>query len=190
MNAYNEIIMQQLTAGIIELVPDNEQHIGPHYYIPHRVIEKFDSLTTKLRIVLDASSHMRNEQSLNDCIHPGPSILKSILGILLRSRNSPYLMVADLEKAFHQVRLQSKHRNVTKFLWLKDPSKSPTADNIVTYRFTRLPFGITASPFLLAITILLYMELELEPIHDKIKRNLYVDNVFFTPELSMNYYRL
>ncbi|PIC43144.1 hypothetical protein B9Z55_003969 [Caenorhabditis nigoni] len=67
------------------------------------------------------------------------------------------------------------------FLWLKDPTKPPTPDNIITYRFTRLPFGITASPFLLAITILLYMELNPHPINDKIKENLYVDNVLFTP---------
>uniref|UniRef100_A0A8R1E9N1 Reverse transcriptase domain-containing protein n=1 Tax=Caenorhabditis japonica TaxID=281687 RepID=A0A8R1E9N1_CAEJA len=102
-DAYHDIIMQQLASGIIEVAPEAEKQTGPHYFIPHRVIEKLDSLTTKLRIVLDASSHMKNELSLNDCIHPGPSILKSIVGILLRARNKPFLMVADLEKAFHQV---------------------------------------------------------------------------------------
>uniref|UniRef100_A0A8R1DZL4 Copper-fist domain-containing protein n=1 Tax=Caenorhabditis japonica TaxID=281687 RepID=A0A8R1DZL4_CAEJA len=117
--SYNDIIQQQLSAGIIEPVPDSEKQIGPHYYIPHKVIIKPDSQTTKLRIVLDASSHMKHEMSLNDCIHAGPSILKSILGILLRARTTPYLMIADIEKAFHQVRVQSHHRNVTKFLWLK-----------------------------------------------------------------------
>uniref|UniRef100_A0A8R1I4K3 Integrase catalytic domain-containing protein n=1 Tax=Caenorhabditis japonica TaxID=281687 RepID=A0A8R1I4K3_CAEJA len=119
------------------------------------------------RFVLDASSHMKHEMSLNDCIHAGPSILKSILGILLRARTTPYLMIADIEKAFHQVRVQSHHRNVTKFLWLKNHIEPPTPDNIVTYRFTRLPFGITASPFLLAITILRYMELNPQEIHKK-----------------------
>ncbi|CAO4359944.1 unnamed protein product [Caenorhabditis nigoni] len=181
LQAYDEIIQQQLSTGIIEVVPETETNNGPHYYIPHRVVVKQDSLTTKLRIVLDASSHQRNEQSLNDCIFPGPSILKSIVGILLRSRTTPYLLIADLEKAFHQVRLQSEHRNVTKFLWLKDISKPPTPDNIITFRFTRIPFGITASPFLLAVTILLYMALNPHPINDKITQNLYVDNVTFTP---------
>ncbi|PIC11431.1 hypothetical protein B9Z55_029090 [Caenorhabditis nigoni] len=181
LQAYNEIIQQQLSTGIIEIVPEAETDTGPHYYIPHRVIVKQDSVTTKLRIVLDASSHQKNERSLNDCIFPGPSILKSIVGILLRSRITPYLLIADLEKAFHQVRLQAEHRNVTKFLWLKDISKPATPDNIVTFRFTRIPFGITASPFLLAVTILLYMALNPHPINDKITQNLYVDNVTFTP---------
>uniref|UniRef100_A0A8R1E2H8 Integrase catalytic domain-containing protein n=1 Tax=Caenorhabditis japonica TaxID=281687 RepID=A0A8R1E2H8_CAEJA len=180
--SYNDIIQQQLSAGIIEPVPDSEKQIGPHYYIPHKVVIKPDSQTTKLRIVLDASSHMKHEMSLNDCIHAGPSILKSILGILLRARTTPYLMIADIEKAFHQVRVQSHHRNVTKFLWLKNHIEPPTPDNIVTYRFTRLPFGITASPFLLAITILRYMELNPQEIHRKIVQNLYVDNVTFTPD--------
>ncbi|CAO4364538.1 unnamed protein product [Caenorhabditis nigoni] len=181
LQAYNEIIQQQLSSGIIEVVPEAEVDTGPHYYIPHRVVVKQDSSTTKLRIVLDASSHQKHEQSLNDCIFPGPSILKSIVGILLRARTTPYLLIADLEKAFHQVRLQAEHRNVTKFLWLKDISKPPTPENIVTFRFTRIPFGITASPFLLAVTILLYMTLYPDPINDKITQNLYVDNVTFTP---------
>uniref|UniRef100_A0A8R1I441 Reverse transcriptase domain-containing protein n=1 Tax=Caenorhabditis japonica TaxID=281687 RepID=A0A8R1I441_CAEJA len=183
-DAYHDIIMQQLASGIIEVAPEAEKQTGPHYFIPHRVIEKLDSLTTKLRIVLDASSHMKNELSLNDCIHPGPSILKSIVGILLRARNKPFLMVADLEKAFHQVRLQAQHRNATKFLWMKNPHSPPTPENIIIYRFTRLPFGITASPFLLAITIILYMEMAPEAINDKIAQNLYVDNVLFTPETA------
>uniref|UniRef100_A0A1I7TE92 Integrase catalytic domain-containing protein n=1 Tax=Caenorhabditis tropicalis TaxID=1561998 RepID=A0A1I7TE92_9PELO len=177
LKAYDDIIQQQLQAGIIELVPEEEKHIGPHYHIPHRVIVKLDSLTTKLRIVLDASSHMRNELSLNNCMHPGPSILKSIVGILLRARTKLFLLIADIEKAFHQVHVQPKHRNVTKFLWLKDPIKPVTDDNIITYRFTRIPFGITSSPFLLAITILSYMELYPHPLNSKITENLYVDNV-------------
>uniref|UniRef100_A0A8R1DS75 Reverse transcriptase domain-containing protein n=1 Tax=Caenorhabditis japonica TaxID=281687 RepID=A0A8R1DS75_CAEJA len=144
--------------------------MGPHYFIPHRVIGKLDSLTTKLRIVLDASSHMKNELSLNDCIHSGPSILKSIVGILLSARNTPFLMVADLEKAFDQVRLQAQHKNATKFLWMKSPHSPPTPDNIKIYRFTRLPFGITSSPFLLAIKIMRYMEMASEAINDKIAR--------------------
>uniref|UniRef100_A0A8R1E634 Uncharacterized protein n=1 Tax=Caenorhabditis japonica TaxID=281687 RepID=A0A8R1E634_CAEJA len=82
-DAYHDIIMQQLASGIIEVAPEAEKQMGPHYFIPHRVIENLDSLTTKLRIVIDASSHMKNELSLNDCIYPGPSILKSIVGILL-----------------------------------------------------------------------------------------------------------
>uniref|UniRef100_A0A8R1I8D6 Reverse transcriptase domain-containing protein n=1 Tax=Caenorhabditis japonica TaxID=281687 RepID=A0A8R1I8D6_CAEJA len=102
---YHKIINDQLEAGIIEKVNEPLRAVKerrPVYYIPHRNIMKEDSLTTKLRIVLDASSHMVDKLSLNDCLHAGPSILQSIFGILLRSRLSKYVLMADIEKAFHQ----------------------------------------------------------------------------------------
>ncbi|EGT51378.1 hypothetical protein CAEBREN_15675 [Caenorhabditis brenneri] len=177
---YHDIIMKQVEEGIVEEIPLSAQTEGPEYFIPHRVVIKEDSLTTKLRIVLDASSHMRREISLNDCLHPGPSILQSILGIMIRSRLSKYLMMSDIKRAFHQVRIQEKFRDVTKFLWLHDPSKGYSEENLRAYRFTRLPFGVSSSPFLLAVTILRYLEINENKLNDRIKENLYVDNVILT----------
>ncbi|EGT41965.1 hypothetical protein CAEBREN_19763 [Caenorhabditis brenneri] len=177
---YHDIIMKQVEEGIVEEIPLSSKASGPEYFIPHRVVVKEDSLTTKLRIVLDASSHMRKELSLNDCLHPGPSILQSILGIMIRSRLSKYLMMSDIKRAFHQVRIQEKFRDVTKFLWLDDPSKGYSEENLRAFRFTRLPFGVSSSPFLLAVTILRYLEINENKLNDRIKENLYVDNVILT----------
>ncbi|EGT60120.1 hypothetical protein CAEBREN_32382, partial [Caenorhabditis brenneri] len=177
---YDKIIKQQLESGIIEEVVEDMNSSEPIFYIPHTVVIKEDSLTTKLRIVLDASSHMKDENSLNDCLHAGPSILQPIVGILLRTRLSKYMIISDIEKAFHQVRIQSEFRNVTRFLWIRDITKEPKGDNVVTYRFTRLPFGMSCSPFLLAITILLYLDMAPAEINNQIVENLYVDNVLLT----------
>ncbi|EGT36592.1 hypothetical protein CAEBREN_32772 [Caenorhabditis brenneri] len=177
---YHDIITKQLEEGIVEQIPLSSKSDGPEYFIPHRVVVKEDSLTTKLRIVLDASSHMKNELSLNDCLHPGPSILQSILGIMIRSRLSKFLLMSDIKRAFHQVRIQEQFRDVTKFLWLEDPSKGYTEDNLKAFRFTRLPFGVSSSPFLLAVTILRYLEVNDHSLNERIKENLYVDNVILT----------
>ena len=40
-------------------------------------------------------------------------------GILLRFRQYPIVMLADIEKAFLQVGIQEKERDVTRFLWFK-----------------------------------------------------------------------
>ncbi|EFO84395.1 hypothetical protein CRE_19915 [Caenorhabditis remanei] len=178
--AYHQILMGQLASGIIEEVIPGTPADGPEYYIPHRVVIKQESLTTKLRIVLDASSHMKNQLSLNDCLYPGPSILQSILGILLRSRLPKFLMTADIEKAFHAVMVQEKFRDAMKFIWLKNPEEGFKESNIATYRFSRLPFGVTCSPFLLAVTILTYLDLDLDDFNERFLENLYVDNVMFT----------
>ncbi|CAI2306181.1 unnamed protein product [Caenorhabditis sp. 36 PRJEB53466] len=47
-------------------------------------------------------------------------------------------------------------------------------------RFTRIPFGINASPFILGASITLYLYNKPAPINKAILRNLYVDNVLFT----------
>lgn len=182
LEEYDKIIRNQLASGIIEEVTDlHRQEKSPVYYIPHKEVVKTDSLTTKIRIVLDASSRGRGKLSLNDCQFPGPSILESIFGILLRARMHPNILVADIEKAFHQVRLLPECRNATRFLWVNDLKKRPTKDNTVEYRFARLPFGVTSSPFLLAATIKYFLDRETNTsIAADIQQNLYVDNVLFT----------
>ncbi|CAO4386590.1 unnamed protein product [Caenorhabditis nigoni] len=175
--AYEDILKQQLASEIIEEVTEEMNTTGPTYYIPHDVVVKEDSTTTKLRIVLDASSHRKGELSLNECLHPGPSLLQPIHGILLRCRLTEFLMIGDIEKAFHQVRIQPEFRNVTRFLWVRDIDKEPVGDNLVIYRFTRLPFGVACSPFLLSVTIEAYLEVDPDELNEKVQRCLYVDNV-------------
>ncbi|KHN88744.1 hypothetical protein Tcan_00570, partial [Toxocara canis] len=73
--------------------------------------------------------------------------------MLIRFRLAPIIVVADVEKAFLQVQLKEEDRDSTRFLWVKERSKMFDPRNIQVYRFTRLPFGVVASPFLLAATI-------------------------------------
>ncbi|EYC14861.1 hypothetical protein Y032_0039g49 [Ancylostoma ceylanicum] len=164
--------------GIIEEVDEYQFDDHRVYYIPHQAVIKETSATTKLRVVFDASSHYKGAPSLNDCLHSGPAILPDLVGILLRSRLSRYLLVADVEKAFLQIRLQQNQRDATRFLWLRNPYLPPTPDNIRIFRFTRVPFGITASPFLLAASIIYYLHQEpSKPLNKEIEKNTYVDNV-------------
>lgn len=180
LNEYNQIIMDQLKAGFIELVSDEMMKLNlPQYYIPHRAVEKPDSSTTKLRIVLDASSRAAGQLSLNDCVHTGTNMITPLFGILLRARCTRYIIVADIAKAFHQVRLQPEFRNVTFFMWLKDLNKPPVGDNVIVYRFTRIPFGLACSPFLLNAYIIIFLDLNPRPLNKAIKENIYVDNCLF-----------
>jgi hypothetical protein len=87
-------------------------------------------------------------------------------------------MIADIEKAFLQVGLQTKDRDVTRFLWLKDTSKCEVDDNVDIYRFCRIPFGIISSPSLLASTIKHHLSNFGTSTAKKLLENIYVDNVF------------
>lgn len=184
LKQYDDIIQEQLDKGILDKVTpemDAEAIAKGYlvYYIPHRVVVKLSSLTTKLRIVYDASSHKKDELSLNQCVHPGPPMLQSIFGILIRARLFKYIVIADIEKAFHQVQMQPKFRDLTRFLWLKDISKPPTLDNMETLHFRKIPFGLTSSPFLLAATIVYFLSRNPHKLNEMTKDNLYVDNCLY-----------
>ncbi|PIC30147.1 hypothetical protein B9Z55_021490 [Caenorhabditis nigoni] len=178
LEEYNEIINKQLSSGIIEIC-DSEPLNKNCYYIPHQTVEKKDSNTTKRRVVLDASSHGIGQLSLNQCVKKLPSLVNLLTGIVLRSRTGKFYMTSDIEKAFHQIRLQLEDRDYTRFVWLKDWRKGAVQGNFVTYRFQRIPFGMSCSPFLLAASILTYMERYPAEINKRIEENLYVDNLLF-----------
>ncbi|XP_035216747.1 uncharacterized protein LOC118190177 [Stegodyphus dumicola] len=66
---YKEIINEQLRDGIIEQVAfhgDCDKKIG--YFMPHHAVVRESKESTKVRIVYDASSKVRDGQSLNDCL--------------------------------------------------------------------------------------------------------------------------
>ncbi|VDM94418.1 unnamed protein product, partial [Onchocerca ochengi] len=72
--------------------------------------------------------------------------------------------------------------DVTRFLWLKDKSKEATQENLVTFRFARVPFGVVSSPFPLAAVTRHLLSEESSKLLIEIAKNLYVDNVVLTSE--------
>ena len=178
LKKYNDIIMEQLKKGIIEKVTDTEDSSNMKHYIPHHAVINPESSTTKIRVVYDASAKTKKGTlSLNECLHRGPVILEDLCGLIMRFRAKKIGIIADIEKAFLQVSLQPQDRDVTRFLWLKDIDKEATNGNLEIYRFTRLPFGVISSPFLLGATILHHLEMDGTLTAKQIEDDIYVDNV-------------
>ncbi|EPB66349.1 Tas retrotransposon peptidase A16 [Ancylostoma ceylanicum] len=77
---YCNIINDQLLKNFVEDAPRSQgaDDRTPQYYIPHQAVIKSESATTKTRIVLDASSKMKGQLSLNDVIYQGPLILPNL----------------------------------------------------------------------------------------------------------------
>ena len=175
---YDRIIKDQLKKEIIEEVNDVTEEGCKKRYVPHHAVITPDRKTTKVRIVYDSSAKAKKGcKSLNECLYRGPVILEDLCGLLLRFRFYKVALTTDIEKAFLQVGLQPADRDVTRFLWLKDPTKPLSKDNLQIYRFTRVPFGVISSPFLLGATILHHLEQVGTPAADKIMKHMYVDNL-------------
>ena len=59
LQKYDSIIQEQLKAGIIEKVNADEiPEVGKTHYIPHHPVIRKQALSTKLRIVYDASNRL------------------------------------------------------------------------------------------------------------------------------------
>ncbi|XP_068237125.1 uncharacterized protein [Palaemon carinicauda] len=162
---YQKVFDSYESDHIIEEVPRQEiSGVNPVYYMPHRPVVKLSSSSTKIRPVFDASASCYNGVSLNDCLSSGPSLNPDLVEVLIRFRRWPIAVTADIRKAFLQI---SVHR----FLWPRD------SGTIRHMRFTRVPFGNTASQFLLNATIKHHLD-KYPPtsVVQDLKANMYTDN--------------
>ena len=93
--------------------------------------------------------------------------------LLLRFRIKRIGINANFEKAFLQVGLQEQDQNVTRFLWIKDTKTKEINNNLETYRFIRILFGIISTS---KITIQHHLGECNSVIALQIKIDIYVDN--------------
>ncbi|GFU08924.1 integrase catalytic domain-containing protein [Trichonephila clavipes] len=172
---YCKVLKNYLDEGIIEkvtnpFIPTN----NPVFYLPHQVIIKNESLTTKLRLVFDASAHEEKQLSLNDCLFHGVNLNPNILDLLISFRSNKIAVLADVEKAFLQISLAPKDKDVVRFL-IDDGE-----NGVQVYRFNRVLFGVNASPFLLAATIKTHIGKYMEKYPDTVRT---LDHCFYVEDL-------
>ena len=111
---YDQIIREQERTGIIEQTKCNET-CG--HFLPHQGVIRQDKQTTKLRIVFDGSAKpSKDDFSINDFLEKGPNSVPLLFDIIIRFREYPIGLTADIEKAFHQVQIAPEDRDMIKFL--------------------------------------------------------------------------
>lgn len=80
-------------------------HQAETYYLPHHAVMREDKVTTKLRVMFDASSHEEGSPSLNDCLLTGPNLNPDLMSVLIKFRLHEVAYMADIKKAFLQISL-------------------------------------------------------------------------------------
>lgn len=191
LNEYDAIIRDQIKKGVVEVVDHPESPVnGEIHYIPHHAVVREDKLTTKLRIVYDASAKSSGP-SLNDCLYTGPKFTQNIMDIIIRFRVHKVALAADIEKAFLMVSVAECDRDALRFLWIDDVNKDDRS--VVVMRFSRVMFGVSSSPFLLNATIKHLVERykDTDPgFVEMFLRSIYVDDVTFGAEDDEDAYHL
>ena len=93
----------------------------------------------KVRRVSNAASKFKG-QSLNSNLITDPDLLANPTWVFLRFRKFGIATLADIEGMFMQTTIQAEERSAQRFFWNRN--------NVIRhYRFSRLIFGATCSPF-------------------------------------------
>ncbi len=85
--------------------------------------------------------------------------------------------IADIEKAFLNIALHPEDAEAVRFLWPREPEN--LSSDFITYKWKRVPFGLSSSPFLLRVTInkhLLSVKSRFPTTVEQIEEQLYVDD--------------
>ncbi|XP_064469845.1 uncharacterized protein LOC135384579 [Ornithodoros turicata] len=151
---YDEAIRSYVENDHAERVLGDSPDSSCTYYMPHRAVIRNGSTSTRIRVVFDASSHSAGATSLNDHLEKGPKLNSELVAILLRFRMHKIAITADIKKAFLQICIRPSDRDALRFLWFATPPlPGAPLPPIEIWRMTRVPFGTTASPFLLGATL-------------------------------------
>lgn len=176
---YDNVIKDQVKSGIIEAVPEHHYDQAPIHFLPHHGVIRSDRETTKLRVVFDGSVKSdKSTASINKCLEKGLNLVPHLFDIVVKFRGYPIAVVADIEKAFHQIQINPEDRRMLRFLWFDDIEKD--RPQIKQYQFQRLVFGLTPSPAILASTIKHHLSKyeEKEPeVTSLLRSSFYVDDL-------------
>ncbi|CAD6221707.1 GSCOCG00011626001-RA-CDS [Cotesia congregata] len=171
---YIAFLDEYLALGHMSLAKD-QNTTGKGFFLPHHAVIKEDSITTKTRVFFDGSAKTSTGISLNDTLMVGPKLQDDLLCILLRFRSHIYVLTADAEKMYRQVRVNSEDTPYQKILYRRN-----TSEPIQIYTLETTTYGTSSASYLAIKTLYKLADDEEEnfPIAAQIlRRDFYVDDV-------------
>ena len=148
--AYKSVISEFIDQSTVELVTWEtlaQMMVSSRvdiYFLPHRAVYDPGRVSTKCRVVMDASAKTATGKSLNDCLLPGPPLQQQIAAVELRFRRRKVALIGDCKKMFLQVLVHPDDRPFLRFLW-HDPDDVHAVPQV--YQFRTLIFGAADSLF-------------------------------------------
>ena len=134
---YKTTVADYIDKGHARMVPEEQLNPGdrPVWYLPHHPVIH-PQKPGKVSVVFDCASKFHGT-SLNDQLLQGPDLTNSLVGVLLRFRQEPMAMIADVEQMFHQVMVKPEDCDALRFLWWPDGdlSKDPVEHQMLVHLF-------------------------------------------------------
>lgn len=172
---YSDFIQEYKSLNHLEPVSESEIDGFPKYYLPHHVVPREQSRTTKLRVVFNGSSQTSSGVFLNDILFPGPKLQTDISDVLLWFRLHQYVFSTDMVKMYRQIKVHPDDCNLQRIFWHEENQQ------ILSYRLTTVTYDLNCAPFLALRTIQQLMEDEGNryPLAiPSLSKGRYVDDIF------------
>ncbi|KFD47097.1 hypothetical protein M513_12007 [Trichuris suis] len=169
---YDNIIEEYVRLGHAEALPTDKNNCGL-WFLPHHAVEN-PKQPGNIRIVFDASART-NGISLNDLLLTGPNMLTNLFNLLVRFREFPVAVSADIAKMFHQVRVSKADQAMLSFLWRKPNSDTPVGHFNMRVHI----FGAACSPSVCTCVLRRTAEdnkTQFPTAWERVFNNVYVDN--------------
>lgn len=142
---YSNFMSEYLQLGHMSI--STQPITSASFFLPHHAIVKPSSISTKVRVVFDASAKDSKGTSLNDTLHIGPTIQQDLLSILLRWRKHKIAITADVEKMYRQIGINDHHQPFQRILWRNDDG------DIKDYKLSTVTYGTACAPYLAIRTL-------------------------------------
>ena len=117
LTKYRSTMQEYIVKGHAQRVQREELDVRdrPVWYLPHHPVTHLLK-PGKVRVVFDCGAKYHGT-SLNQKLLQGPDLTNPLVGVLIRFRQDPIAMAADIEAMFHQVYVEPKDRDALRFLW-------------------------------------------------------------------------
>ncbi|XP_075150751.1 uncharacterized protein LOC142224859 [Haematobia irritans] len=126
---YDGVIKEYLNLQHMRSVSSTSPSDQPVCYLPHHPVINPDKLTSKLRVVFNASHKTSNGKSLNDILYVGPTL--------------------QLELVYLILRVNSTHTPLQRIVFRDSPQK-----DVQDYELQTVTFGVNCGPYLAIRTLL------------------------------------
>lgn len=120
---YTRVIHEYAELDHMELIDKKDLCQPTAVYLPHHAVVREDKITTKVRVVYDASCKGINGVSLNDNVMIGPRLQPTLRALIMKWRTYPVCLVADIVKMYRQVKVAREDTDYQRILWRDNPDE-------------------------------------------------------------------
>lgn len=141
---YSQFMQEYSELNHMQLIDENKTKKGTvEFYLPHHLVFKETSITTKLRVVFDASCKSTSGLSLNDVLLMGPVVQSDLISILLKFRTFRYAFTADIIKMYRQILINDEQTSLQRVFWREHDDKP-----VSTYELKTLTYGTAPASYI------------------------------------------